>query len=81
MATSWKKLNTETQTVVQCTHSWCSCTQQQVLVRTGNQCTNETFPKMCKKSTLVQEKKNFVHNYKLPSIQLRLKTYTEKSIG
>lgn len=34
---------------------------------------------MCKKSTLIENKKIFVHNYKLPSIQLRLKTFAENN--
>lgn len=36
--------------------------------------------KNVQKVNLNMKKKTFVHNYKLPSIQLRLKTFTEKLI-
>lgn len=34
---------------------------------------------MCKKVNLDRKKNTFVHNYKLPSIQLRLKMFTERN--
>lgn len=34
---------------------------------------------MCKKVNLNRKQKIFVHNYKLPSIQMRLKTFTERN--
>lgn len=34
---------------------------------------------MCKKVNIVKKHKIFIHNYKLPSIQLRLKTFAENN--
>lgn len=34
---------------------------------------------MCKKVNIDKKHKIFIHNYKLPSIQLRLKTFAENN--